>query len=372
MTIAVEAAVAGQQIIWAAPVYDQTRISMDETRYALGDIGDFNQSRMSCTLPTGGVILYRSLDDPRHTRGLTAHGVVVDEAGFVFAPAWYEVLRPMLITTNGWAWIVGTPNGRNWFWTEHMAASDKGNAAWTAPTVGCEIIDGQLVRKPHPLENPSVPFSEIQSLFETMPERSFRQEILAEFVDDGGGVFRRVHDCMTAPWPVTPYEGEFVAGLDWAQKADFTVMTVIDRKTRRVVDIDRFNQVSWSLQRARIQAMYERWKPLVILAEANSIGAPNIEALQDEGLPVNAFDTTAMTKPPLIESLALAFEKAEIAIPNHPVLIGELLAYERKVSTTTGRSQFSAPDGLHDDCVISLALAWDQVVNYREHGGIHL
>ena len=31
-------------------------------------------------------------------------------------------------------------------------------------------------------------------------------------------------------------------------------------------------------------------------------------------------------------------------------------AYERKVSPVTGRSQYSAPEGLHDDTVIARAL----------------
>lgn len=363
MTIAIESALSGRRTIWGAPIFDQTRISMDETRHALGDYGEFNQSRMSCTLPTGGSILYRSLDDPRHLKGHTADLAVIDEGGAAHEAAWYESLRPMLITTNGIAWIVGTPNGRNYFWKEHIVAPDKADSmAWTAPTVGCEIIDGQLVRRPHPLENPDVPFSEIISLFETMSERAFRQEILAEFVEDGGGVFRRVRERAIAPWPVTPYQGDFVFGLDWAQKVDFTVLIVMDRRTRRVVDMDRFNRVDWSLQRGRVRTMADKWRPITIWAESNSIGGPNIEALQADGLPVHAFDTTPMSKPPLIESLALAFERGEISIPDQPVLIGELEAYERKVSAATGRSQFSAPAGLHDDCVIALALAWSAVL----------
>ena len=35
----------------------------------------------------------------------------------------------------------------------------------------------------------------------------------------------------------------------------------------------------------------------------------------------------------------------------------ELEAYERKVSATTGRSAYSAPEGLHDDTVMARALA---------------
>ena len=87
------------------------------------------------------------------------------------------------------------------------------------------------------------------------------------------------------------------------------------------------------------------------------MGEPIIEQLQRDGLPVRVFQTTAQTKPPLIESLALAFEREEMQWLDDPVATMELEAYERTVSPTTGRSQYSAPEGLHDDTVIARALA---------------
>lgn len=74
-------------------------------------------------------------------------------------------------------------------------------------------------------------------------------------------------------------------------------------------------------------------------------------------MPVRPFQTTATSKPPLIESLALAFEREELQWLADPVWTGELEAYERKVSPVTGRSQYSAPEGMHDDTVMARALA---------------
>src|SRR5512146_1921870 len=131
MAEAVEAAISGQRVLWGAPTYDQVRVGWDEARHAAGGVADFKESRMSAVFPSGGVILYRSLDDPNNARGHTADGVVIDECADVTAAAWYEVLRPMLIDTNGWAWAIGTPKGRNWFWREHMQARDRlDSAAW--------------------------------------------------------------------------------------------------------------------------------------------------------------------------------------------------------------------------------------------------
>jgi hypothetical protein len=76
------------------------------------------------------------------------------------------------------------------------------------------------------------------------------------------------------------------------------------------------------------------------------------------GLPVRGFATTAATKPPLIEALVVAIEKREISYPALPELIGELESYEVSTNHVTGRPTYSAPEGMHDDCVMSLALAW--------------
>jgi hypothetical protein len=73
-------------------------------------------------------------------------------------------------------------------------------------------------------------------------------------------------------------------------------------------------------------------------------------------MPVQPFQTTASSKPPLIENLALAFERAEWQFQADTIWTAELEAYERIVSPTTGRSQYSAPEGMHDDTVIARAL----------------
>ena len=106
----------------------------------------------------------------------------------------------------------------------------------------------------------------------------------------------------------------------------------------------------------RLQALAERWQPAAILTELNSIGLPVFEMLQRQGLPVIGFSTTAQTKGPLIENMALAFERGEWAWQADPVWTAELEAYERTVSATTGRSSYSAPAGGHDDTVICRAL----------------
>jgi hypothetical protein len=363
MAIAVEQAAAGRRIIWGAPTYDQVRIGWDETRRACGNAVRFNQERMAGTFPTGGTILYRSLDDPDNARGHTADGVVIDEVADVQPRAWHEVLRPMLIDTGGWMWGIGTPKGRNWFFQEYVAAmDDKESACWQVPTLGCEIVDDVLVRKPHPLENPDIPFSEIVRLFETEPRRTFQQEILAQFLEADNSVFRNIAACITSSIPerAAHVGHRLVMGVDWGKHNDYTALSVGCADCKVELARDRFNQIDYAIQRARLGVLAESWAVTNILAESNAMGEPIIEQLQRDGLPVRGFVTSATSKPPLIENLALVFERAEWQFQADPVWTSELEAYERKVTATTGRSTYSAPEGVHDDTVMARALmCWE-------------
>lgn len=374
--ITVEAAIRGGEYVWGAPTFDQVRVAFREAQRSAGGVATFNQSQMMMTLPTGGRVFYRSLDDPDNARGLTANGIVMDECGDISPAAWYEVLRPMLIDTGGWSWGIGTPKGRNWFFIEHTAALDRADsAAWQVPTVGCVIVDGRLVRKPHPLENPNISFEEIENLFATMPERTFRQEILAEFIEGEGAVFRNIPACMNAPLTniLDHKEHAIIAGLDWGKHNDFTATSIGCATCKVELAKDRFNQIDYVFQRNRLKSLFQAWRVKYVLAESNSIGEPNLEMLQREGVPVIGFATTASSKPPLIENMALAFERTEWQFQQDRIWTAELEAFERKMSTATGRSTYSAPEGAHDDTVIARALMlWQaqQLWRYAPPGSV--
>ena len=92
--------------------------------------------------------------------------------------------------------------------------------------------------------------------------------------------------------------------------------------------------------------------------EADFLGLkPVIEELRREGIGVQAFKTTNASKANIIEGLSLAIERKEITIPNHEILIGELLAFEGQ-RMASGMMKYGAPEGMHDDTVMSLALAY--------------
>ena len=358
MTLAIEAALKGIPVIWTAPTYDQVQVCWKETKHACKNANvEFVQQRMTATLPNGGTIVYRSLDDPDNARGHSAGMVLIDEVADVKEQAWFGVLRPMLIDNGGSAWLFGTPKGRNWFYQEYMRALDRDDSmCWQIPTVGCEIINGQLVRKPNPYENPEIPFEEIKNAYETTPFDLFRQEYLAAFIDNAGAVFRNISANMYTPTDEDHKGHHIIAGVDWAKQQDYTAISIGCATCKKEIAHDRFNKIDYQLQAQRIKGMVEQYNIASLLVELNSIGSPMMETLQREGLPVSGFQTTASTKSPLIENLALALEKEEWKFISDPVWTGELQAYEQKINKHTNRSTYSAPEGMHDDTVIARAL----------------
>lgn len=359
MAICVEAAMKGKRILWGAPTYDQVKVGFDEARYACGGSGlRLVETPMpEATFPDGGKIVWRSLDKPDHARGHSADLVVVDETADVAERAWTEILRPMLMDTLGDAWFIGTPKGRNWFWKGWQEASEtEDSACWQAPALGVEIVDGALVRKPHPLENPHVTFEEMERLYEQMPERLFRQEILAEFMDDSGQVFRNVTAVATGAL-AEPKNGEvYYAGVDLARSMDYTVVVIMDR-TKSVVAFERMQHLSWALQRQRIAELVKRYKAIAMV-DKTGVGDPIVEDLMSMGLNVHPYRFDADNKRKLIENLVMAFERQSLRYPaSLKVMIDELESFQASENVSKTRTQYTAPKGLHDDCVIALALA---------------
>jgi len=344
----VERALPGNPVAWCSPSYRMLTEVWRDVRRAAGPVltrVDSQQHRLE--LLGGGVIEMWSLDQPDVARGRKYAEIVVDEAAMVrhLEEAWNAVLRPTLVDERGGAWFLSTPKGLNFFKHLYDRGADPHYpdwAAWQMPTVS----------------NPYIPADEVADSQRTLPERTFAQEFEAVFLEDEGTVFRRIREAATA----TPQDGKqaghrYVIGVDWAKLYDFTVMCVVDTTTRELVHMDRSNKVDYAVQVGRLQALAQRFAPDAIYAEQNSMGEPLVEQLQRMRLPVVPFQTTNASKTAVVDGLALALERGELRLLHDEVLLNELLAYQAE-RLPSGLVRYSAPDGLHDDCVIALALAW--------------
>lgn len=356
----IKPALEGFPAAWFAPSYKNLAESFRTIKTALAPvIASKDETEYRLELRGGGSIVMWSLDTEvgDYVRGRAYKVAVLDEAALVknLMQQWENAIRPTLADYQGDAWFLSTPRGINDFKVLYDRGQDplrREWKSWRMPTI----------------TNPHIRPEEIDSARMDMTEGAFGQEFLAEFVSWEGAVFRRIEEAVYGDASGThlPMAGQYVIGCDWGRSQDYSVFCCINTVSKRVVEIQRSNRVDYTLQRQRLWGMFHRYAPRTVVAEANSIGQPVIEQLRREGMPITPFMTTNSSKAQIVEALALAFEKYEIKIPNDPVLIAELQAFQAE-PTPSGLMRYSAPAGQHDDMVMGLALAWYGIT--KQSGG---
>ncbi len=349
--VVVRTLLTGAPCAWTSPSYGQLSENWRDLLRILQPImteKSIQEHRIQ--INTGGVLDCWSLDNPDALRGRKYKCVVIDEAAMVrnLGEAWQAAIRPTLGDLQGGAWFLSTPKGSNFFRTIFTWGQDEiGHSDWKSwqmpSTANTKLVDFE---------------AEVEGARVELPERIFQQEYLAEFLDDAGGVFRRVTEAATATPQDHAIEGhDYVIGIDWGKLNDFTVLAVIDVTTKELVAMDRFNQIDYQVQIQRLYALASRFQTKTLIPERNSIGEPLIEQLQRSGYKVHPWVATNASKMEVIDGLSLAFEKSELRILDIPVLLDELQAYEAE-RLPSGMLRYGAPEGYHDDCIIALALAW--------------
>jgi len=348
--LATEGLLNGRRVLEAAPTADQTTAFWSACKKYIQPLVTMglvtkNETDRTLEIPGHGRIRCKTAWDADSLRGDYADLLILDEYSIMKPDAWDEVGAPMLLDNDGDAVFIFTPKRKNHAFTAwaHAKGDDTGRwAAWEFTS----------------FDNPYLSRQALDEITADMSEDAYKQEILAQFLDNEGAVFRNIPACMTAP-ETTPEEHaghHILFGVDWGKAQDFTAISVGCSTCKVEVDRDRFNKIDYAFQRARLGVLFEKWRPAAIIAELNAMGDPVVEQLQRDGLPVSGFETTAASKPPLIENLSLALERGEWRFKPDPIRTAELEAYERKVSPLTGRSQYSAPEGVHDDTVMARAL----------------
>lgn len=309
----------------------------------------YNEQELSAEhLKIGTRIELKGADNEDSLRGPGLKSAGFDECAIMKPNVWPEIIRPMLADSRGPATFISTPKAKNWFYDLYMKGLNKEKdwQGWQYPT----SINQYILKE------------EIEQMKKDMSERLFRQEVLAEFLEDEAGVFQGVRSCIVGSLQ-EPIVGRFyVMGGDLARTEDFSVLVVIDAITREVVAFERFADIRWTEQKLRIQRLAHKYNNALCVIDASGVGDPIVEDLQNANISLYyegdkpGYKFTNESKMKLIEQLVIAIEQRLITFPNIEVLIEELKQFSYSISQG-GRIIYSAPEGKHDDCVIALALA---------------
>jgi hypothetical protein len=341
---------------WCSPVYRQAKRDYRRfKKFFKPVIEKFWDSELRIELKNETYIEFHGLEEPENIEGEGLDFLYVDESGLVKDNAIYNSLLPMLMDKQGKAVFFGKPKGKgNWFYkffSLGLGSDDLYNSYQYT------IFD-----------NPYIEAEDVKRIQQITPDRIFKQEYMAEFVDDGSGVFAGYNACIDDSIVLggKPIAGHYYRiGIDIAKHQDFTVLTVIDMKSNSVVDFKRFNELDYNIQKSIIYNFAKHWGNAELIIDSTGVGEPIYDDLSRSGLIITSFKFSNTSKIKLIENLIITIQNRGITFPIIPDLITELDLFEYN-RTPSGNVRYSAPEGFHDDCVISLALAvWDLSNQYQ-------
>ena len=195
---------------------------------------------------------------------------------------------------------------------------------------------------------------ELKHLF----DQEYAEDIVTCFLTSGFGYFGDLSDVFTAPMnSVYNPRHHYAAGIDFGQTVDYTAMPVLDFTAKCQVDLLHINNLPWAEHRRRIKQTFQKWHLDMALAEKNSIGDPNIEALRAMGLHINEFETNNENKASIMSSWNEAIHAGGWKLQDIPV---QRLEHTNFVATqlASGIWRLAADGEGHDDIVMGDALAY--------------
>lgn len=342
---------ANQSVWWVAPIYVQAEIAFNRMKAQISDKAFFkaNESKLRLTLPNGAIIQFKTAERPDSLYGDDVYAAVFDEFTRAREEAWFA-LRSTLTATRGKCKFIGNVKGRkNWGYTlGQKAKAGEPDFDYFKITAYDAVRDGLL------------DISEIESAKRELPENVFRELYLAEPSEDAANPFG-FQFIKLCTMPMSK-EQPICFGIDLAKSFDWTVIIGLDR-FGQVCFFERF-QNDWNITKQKILQLPKA--PMKI--DSTGVGDPIVEDIQRQRPNVTGFKYNQTSKQQLMEGLQAAIQQRKITFPEG-VITAELEQFEYEY-TRTG-VKYTAPPGMHDDCVNALALAFDEYL-YKSNTGMKL
>lgn len=330
-----------RKVIWDGKTKDGTAFLDYFPPYLVASI---NNSELKIKFKNGSLFQLIGTDNIDSIVGTNPIGCVFSEFSLQDPLAW-SYIRPILAENDGWAIFNFTPRGMNHAWNVLQQAKE--NASWFH-----EVLS---VDNTHAISQETLDDEKSQ-----MPNDLFMQEYYCTFLEDAGAVFKKVDDNIYDGNITVLNTHRYQLGVDLAKYQDYTVLTPIDLTDFRVGLPDRFNIIDYNLQKARIEGFYyKHFKPRTWI-DSTGVGEPIYDDLVARGLTqVNPFHFTEKSRTDLLNNLKLLIEQGTIKLPRYEILLNELKSFHYEL-VGERTIKMRVPEGMHDDTVMSLALAvWE-------------
>ena len=270
--------------------------------------------------------------------------------------------------------LESTPNGAQGFFYDRCAEALRGEGVWKLhfypwwwdeqyrialdPEERLDLTEEErFLSKQHNLTVEQIKWRrEKQRELKKFFIQEYPEDVNTCFLTSGNSFFGDLTTNYQAPFDAQfNSDHHYIAGLDFGQTNDFTALIVIDHTANCMVDFLHINKLEWSEQRRRIIEVCNRWNVQKLVAESNSIGSVNIEAIMHQGIIVQPFQTTNASKAEIMSDLYESLHSG-LQLMDIPVMRHELQTFVSS-QTASGVWRLAAEGEGHDDTVIALALA---------------
>lgn len=278
-------------------------------------------------------------------------GVIFDEFAQINPIVWTEIVFPILNLSGGWAIFISTFKGKNHFYKLFSEHYDWSNAVQLDdPNWRCWYLPAS--------RNPLFTPEQVALAKQTMPPAQYEQEYECLPMSGTSNVFPSLTDLMTGSLEEVNRSHYYSMGVDLAKYTDYTAVSIIDRNTHHLVYQERW-QSAWATTIEKIILLRNRYNKAHITIDSTGVGDPIAETLARRGVKCDDFKFSNTSKDQLVRKMGVFFSEKKIALPPQnqiPNLINELEQFTYEI-LPSGRIQYSAPNGMHDDECMSLGLA---------------
>jgi hypothetical protein len=206
-------------VYYVAPTFDQAKRVMWPKLHELlgfskhgGLIEKENVNDGWLQLISGRKIYIKGADNPDSLRGIGLSYLVLDEYADMKPDTWELILEPALMDVKGSALFIGTPKGKNHFYTIFMAAHEHPDGLDGTP--GEEIWGDWEAFHFKSMDNPFLDSKEILRQSANKSREAVKQELEASFVS-GAGKFLKPEWFKVVP-ELPHYNGNVVVTVDLA------------------------------------------------------------------------------------------------------------------------------------------------------------
>lgn len=305
-------------------------------------IKNINKQELKIELINGSVIQLIGADK------FSKSGVGTNPIGVVFSeysinnPEVWDFVRPILAINGGWCIFNFTPRGQNHAY--QILKMAEGRPDWYTEIL--TVADTNILTE-----------EDIQrERDEGMSQAMIDQEFYCKFIENATSFFKRIDEVCTLEQDDHNPLHFFQMGVDLAKYQDYTVISVIDLNTFEQVYMERFNQIDWNLQKARIEAVYHKFGRPKGFIDATGVGDPVVEDLLNRGINLEPVKFNENNRTDMLTHLSIKMEQMLVKLLNDEILRAELSYFQYELSDR-GKLRIKVPDNLHDDTVFATALS---------------